>query len=301
MGQLRLQLHMFSRWPRLLKDLFVETYQEWSDADVARMGAALAYYALLSLAPLLILVISLIGAIWDAEAVRGEVVNYLESFVGRPAAETIQSLIQNSSLRGGGLMASILGFLALVWGATSVVAELQASMDALWKVRQPGGIIALLRQRSSAFIIIVMAGFLFLISMLMSALVAALGKFFGNYLPIPAWVLETVNSILSMLLNTALCALLFKTVPKVSLEWEDVILGAGFTALLLTLGKTAIGLYLGKAGVASTFGAAGSLVVIMVWAYYSAQLFFFGAEFTRVYAKKFGSRPNPTVDLKPAA
>jgi membrane protein len=292
-GNLSLQLHTFARWPSSLKDLFVETYKEWSAAGVERMGAALAYYALLSLAPLLILVISGVSLLWDAEAVRGEVVNYLENFIGRQAAEAIQGLIQDTSLKGGGVIASMLGFLTLVWGATSVVAELQSSMDTLWKCRQPGGLRALLKQRSSAFIVIVMAGFLFLISMLMSAVVAAMGTFFSNFLPVPAWLLESVNSLLSLLLNTALCALLFKTIPKVSLEWDDVLLGAGFTAILLTIGKTAIGLYLGKAGFASTFGAAGSLVVIMVWVYYSAQLFFFGAEFTRVYAGKFGSRPAP--------
>ena len=164
-------------------------------------------------------------------------------------------------------------------------------MNELWKIKQESGLKALLKQRSSAFIIIVMAGFLFLISMLMNAVVAAMGKFFVGFLPVPEWVLQSANSALSLLLNTALCALLFKRIPNVSLEWRDVLLGAGFTALLLTLGKTAIGLYLGKAGVATTFGAAGSLVIIIVWVYYSAQLFFFGAEFTRVYARAFGSKP----------
>jgi membrane protein len=277
--------------PGLLKSVFAQTFNEWYQIGVARMGAALAYYAILSLAPLLVLVIGAVSVIWDAEAVRGELVRYLQGFVGSQAAGAIQAMIQNTALKGGASLASVLGFLTLAWGATSVVAELQASMDTLWKVDQPSGLRALLEQRSSAFIVIIMAGFLFLISMLMNAAVAACGKFFEYSLPVPEWVLQGANSILSLLLNAALCALLFKKLPKIPLQWRDVIPGAALTAILLTAGKTGIGLYLGKAGLDSTFGAAGSFIVIMVWVYYSAQLFFFGAQFTKIYANEFGSKP----------
>jgi membrane protein len=287
------QRHTTPKGPRAVRKLFVQTYTDWMEAGVDRMGAALAYYALLSIAPMLILVIRVLSLIWDGEAIRGELVRYLQGFMGPRAAEAIQAMIQNSAWQGGGWIASLLGFLTLAWGATLVVAELQASMDSLWKIKQPSGLRAILKQRSSAFILIVTAGFLFLISMLINTALAALGKFFGGSLPVPEWILQAANSLLSLLLNAALCALLFKSIPKVPLEWRDVLPGAIFTAVLLTAGKTAIGLYLGKAGLDSTFGAAGSFVVIMVWVYYSAQLFFFGAEFTRVYANQFGSRPQP--------
>jgi membrane protein len=164
-------------------------------------------------------------------------------------------------------------------------------MDTLWGVRSPGGILGLLKQRSYAFVTIIVSGFLFLISMLVSAGVAAAGKYFGHLLPIGRVALENTDWILSIALNAALCAILFKSIPKVPLQWKDVIPGAVFTSILLTLGKAAIGFYLGKAGLESVFGAAGSVVLIMVWIYYSAQLFFFGAEFVKVYAGRHGSKP----------
>ena len=284
------------RPPRLIwsvktaKDLLAETYNEWSDAEAARMGAALAYYTMLSLAPLLILIIGIASLIWDAQAVSGELARQLESFVGRQAAETIQALIKNSTIKGGGIAASVIGFLTLALGATSIVAELRSSMNALWKIKEHGGLLSLLRQRSYAFVVIVIAGLLLLASILVSAILAAMGSFFGTLLPVPEFALQAINFLVSLFFITAVFATLFKTLPKVVLQWQDVLLGATFTAVLFTLAKTVIGIYLGKAGFSSTFGAAGSLVIILVWVYYSAQLFFFGAEFTRVYAKRYGSR-----------
>jgi membrane protein len=284
------------RPPRLIwsvktaKDLLAETYNAWSEAEAARMGAALAYYTMLSLAPLLILIIGVASLIWDAEAVSGELARQLESFVGVQAAATIQALIRNSSVKGGGITASVIGFLTLALGATSVVAELRSSMNKLWTIKERSGLLSLLRQRSYAFLVIVIAGLLLLASILVSAAVAAMGSFFGNLLPVPEWVLQVINFLISLLFITAVFATLFKTLPKIALEWHDVLLGAAFTAALFTVGKTVIGIYLGKAGFSSTFGAAGSLVIVLVWVYYSAQLFFFGAEFTRIYAKKYGSR-----------
>ena len=237
-------LLMFARL-RIVKELFVETFNEWSAADVFRMGAALAYYALLSLAPLLVLVIGLLSIIWDAEAVRGELVQYLAGFMGKEAAEGVQAIIQTSSQRREGVIASLLGFLTLAWGATSVVAELQSAIDALWKIQQPWGLRAVLKQRSYALVTILVAGFLFLISMLMSAVVAALTKYLEGPLPIASSILQSADSLISLLLNTALCAALFKRIPKVSLQWRDVIPGAALTAILLTIGKTAIAFYLG--------------------------------------------------------
>jgi membrane protein len=271
------------------KHLLAETYNEWSDAEASHMGAALAYYTMLSIAPLLVLIIGLASLVWDAEAVRGELTHHLEGFVGKQSAETIQALVQNTS-PGGSILTSALGFLTLLVGATSVVAELRTSVNKLWNIKERSGLSGLLRQRSYAFIVILIAGFLLLASMLLSAVLAAMGAFFGDMLPVPEWVLQSLNFVVSLLFITAVFAILFKTLPKVSLEWHDVFLGAAFTAILFTVGKTVIGLYLGKAGFTSTFGAAGSLVIVLVWVYYSAQLFFFGAEFTRVYSKTYGSK-----------
>jgi membrane protein len=285
-----LRVPRFSWSFKATKDLLSQTFNEWNDAEAARMGAALAYYAMLSIAPLLILIVGIASLVWDGEAVRGELAYQLQGVVGRQGAETIQTLIQNTGGKGGGIFASVMGFLTLVVGATSIVAELRSSMNKLWKIKERSGLMALVRQRSYAFFVITIAGLLLLASMLVSAALATMGAFFSNLLPTPEWVLQAVNFVVSLLFLTVVFASLFKTLPKVSLEWRDVFLGAAFTALLFTVGKTAIGLYLGKAGVGSTFGAAGSLVIVLVWVYYSSQLFFFGAEFTRVYAKEYGSK-----------
>jgi membrane protein len=294
-----LRVPRFSWSLRATKDLLSQTFNEWTNAEAARMGAALAYYAMLSIAPLLILIIGIASLVWDAEAVQGELAYRLEGVVGSQAAETIQALIKNTGGKGGGIIASVIGFLTLVVGATSIVAELRSSMNKLWKVKERSGLVALLRQRSYAFFVIAIAGFLLLASMLVSAALATMGAFFSNVLPTPEWILQTINFVVSLVFLTAVFASLFKTLPKVSLEWHDVLLGAAFTALLFTVGKTAIGLYLGKSSFASTFGAAGSLVIVLVWIYYSAQLFFFGAEFTRVYAKEYGSRHKSRRTQKP--
>jgi membrane protein len=285
-----LRVPRFSWSPKATKDLLSQTFNEWNEVEAARMGAALAYYAMLSIAPLLILIVGIASLVWDAEAVRGELANQLQGVIGRQGAETIQSLIRSSGSKGGGILTSALGFLTLLVGATSIVAELRSSMNKLWKIKERSGLLALVRQRSYALLVILIAGFLLLVSMLVSAALAAMGTFFSNLLPTPEWILQAVNFVVSLLFLTVVFASLFKTLPKVSLEWHDVLLGAAFTALLFTVGKTAIGLYLGKAGFASTFGAAGSLVIVLVWVYYSSQLFFFGAEFTRIYAKEYGSK-----------
>jgi membrane protein len=285
-----LRVPRFSWSPKATKHLLSQTFSEWNEAEAARMGAALAYYAMLSIAPLLVLIVGIASLVWDAQAVRGELANHLEDVIGRQAAETIQALIQNTGSKGGGIIASLLGFVTLLLGATSIVAELRSSVNKLWKIKEQSGLVTLLRQRSYALLVILIAGVLLLASMLVSATLATMGTFFGNLLPTPEWVLQAINFVVSLFFLTVVFASLFKTLPKVSLEWHDVLLGAAFTALLFTVGKTAIGLYLGKAGVGSTFGAAGSLVIVLVWVYYSAQIFFFGAEFTRVYAKEYGSR-----------
>ncbi len=274
---------------RKIKDLLVETYSEWSAAEAARMGAALAYYTMLSIAPLLILIIGVASLAWDEAAVRGELAIQLEGFIGRQGADTVQALIRQSNRAGGGVLASAVGLLTLLLGATSVVAELRSSVNKLWKVQERRGLTSMLRQRLYAFGIILIAGALLLTSMLVGAAAAVMGAFFANLLPVHEWVLQTVNFGISLAFVTLVFAILFKALPNEPLGWHDVLPGSAFTAFLFTVGKTAIGLYLGKAGFTSTFGAAGSLVLVLVWVYYSAQLFFFGAEFTRVYANRYGA------------
>lgn len=279
--------------------LLRQTAQSWLDDYAPSMGAALAYYTLFSLAPLLLIVISVAGLIFGEDAARGEMTLQLRSLMGDAGARAVQDLLASVRQPVEGSVATAVGLLLLLVGATTVFAELQDSLDRIWRVParvRPNGWLALVRGRLLSFGMILAIGFLLTVSLVVSAMTALVGKsvepFFGGWYVVGA----AVNGIGGFLLITAMFALIYKVMPRVRVHWKDVWTGAVFTAMLFTLGKFVIGLYIGRFGMISGFGAAGSLVIVLLWVYYSAQVFLFGAEFTWVYANACGSR-KPTQPI----
>jgi membrane protein len=266
--------------------LFKDSCSNWNDIDAPRLGAALAYYTILSLAPLLVLVVSLGGMIFGRRAAEGQLVWQFQDTIGTQGAQAVQAVLQSAHKPGASLLATIAGTLLLLFIASSVCAELRDSLNDVWgvHVESVGGIGAMLRYRFHAFALVVGIGFLLFVSLVVSALLAAAGKFVNGMLPAPAALLQILDIGLSLVVITILFALIYKVVPDVPIAWRDVWIGAGVTSILFTIGKVLIGLYLGKASVVSAYGAAGSLVALLVWVYYSAQIFLFGAGLTRRYA-----------------
>jgi membrane protein len=270
-----------------------QSISAWNNDYASSMGAALAYYTLFSLAPLLLLVIAVAGLVYGDEAARGAVLGQFGGLVGKEGATAIQGLLKSASHPARSIIASAISIVTLIVGATSIFAELQSDLDRVWRAPaaiRPAGIMGLLRTRLMSFGLIVSIGFLLLVSLVVSTALAAFAKWYGAWFP--GWVitLETLNQVVSLVFVTVLFALMYRILPSVRVAWRDVWYGAFATAVLFTIGKFLIGFYLGKAGVTSGFGAAGSIVILLVWVFYSAQIFLLGAEFTWLYAHSHGSR-----------
>lgn len=273
--------------------LLTQTGQSWLADYAPSMGAALAYYTLFSLAPLLLIVISVAGLVFGQDAARGEIAHQLSALMGDAGARAVQDLLASMDKPLEGSLATALGLLVLFVGATSVFAELQDALDRIWRVAalEPSrGWLALVRARLLSFGMILAIGFLLTVSLVAGAVLEIMGNWlqpvFGDWLTLAA----LVNAVGSFLLVMTMFALIYKVMPRAQVQWQDVWTGAVFTATLFTFGKFLIGLYIGRSGVISGFGAAGSLVVVLLWVYYSAQIFLIGAEFTWVYANAYGSR-----------
>ncbi len=281
--------------------LFPETFKEWSDDKVPRLAAALAYYTIFSIAPLLIIVIAIAGAVFGEEAARGEIVSQIQGLVGPDGAKFIETIIQNASQPQTGTIASIISVALLLIGATGLFSELQDSLNTIWEVKpKPGrGIINIIRTRFLSFAMILGIGFLLLVSLVVSAGLSAVVTYFSSLLPGADFIWQILNFVLSFAITTALFGLIFKVLPDVKITWNDVFIGAVITSFLFTIGRFVLGQYLGNATFGSTYGAAGSLVVILAWVNYAAQILFFGAEFTQVYARKYGSGITPTKNAIP--
>ena len=266
------------------------------------MGAALAYYTMFSIAPLLLIVVSVAGMFFGQEAARGEVFNQLERLMGAQGAAAVESLLLSASKPTESTLAAVIGTVALVVGATTVFAELQSALDRIWRApaRRISGLWSLLRARLLSIGMIMGLGFLLMVSLLLSAALSAFEKWWSPAFGGWATLAQVANVVVGFLLTTAIFAMIYKIMPRVQVAWRDVVVGAAVTALLFTVGKFLIGLYIGRAGVTSAFGAAGSLAVMLVWVYYSAQIFLMGAEFTWVYAHTFGSRAG-TREAQPPA
>jgi len=272
----------------------------WVEDYAPSMGAALSYYTVFSLAPILLIVISVAGLIFGAEAARGEIFGQLRGLMGADAAKTVEDILTGVNKPEQGIAATLIGFVVLLIGATTVFGELQDSLDRIWRAPardKTGGLWGLLRARLLSFGMILGIAFLLIVSLVLGAATAALGKWWSG--AFGGWdvLLQVVNILVGFGFTTVGFALIYKLMPRVKVRWHDVWIGAAVTALLFTIGRFLIGLYIGKSGVASGFGAAGSLVVIFIWVYYSAQIFLLGAEFTWVYAQTFGSmRDLPVPD-----
>lgn len=285
----------------------------WVDDYAQSMGAALAYYTMLSIAPFLLIVISLAGMIFGVEAARGEIAAQLQGLMGREGAVAVQELLESASKPAESMTAAVAGLVLLLIAATSVFAELQDSLDRIWRApkRDRRPIWSLLRARLLSFGTIAGISFLLMVSLVVSAALAAFGKMWGPRFADWQSMVAAVNAIFSYVLTTTVFAMIYKVMPRARVAWTDVLIGASVTSLLFTIGKSLIGLYIGRSGVTSGFGAAGSLVMAMIWVYYSAQIFLLGAEFTWAYALTFGSRkeqklpgaapavPSKTEDRKP--
>lgn len=272
-------------------NLLKETFAKWNKDNVPRMGAAMAYYTVFSLAPLLLIVIGIAGVVFGQEAAQGAIMDQLRGLLGPTAAKAIEDMVANASKPSSGILATIIGIITLFIGASGAFGELQAALNTIWEVpeRPNRGLLGLVRGRFLSMLMVIGTGFLLLVSLVLSAALAALGSFFSHLLPVPESVLQVLNFVLSFAVITLLFAMMYKILPDRPIGWNDVWIGAALTAFLFTIGKFLIGLYIGKANFASSYGAAGSLVVILVWVYYSTQILLFGAEFTYVYAKAHGS------------
>ena len=268
--------------------LLGETCVEWYEDRAPRLGAALAFYTVFALAPGLILIIALAALLLGKEAAQGQIISQVEDLAGFAGAQAVQAAIESARNAGSSLLATSLGIITLLFGLWGVFGELQDALNTIWGVRTPSGrgVLGVIRKRLWSFTMVVGIGFLLLVSLAASAWLAALGKFFSRLLPLPAAMMEATNALLSFVIITFMFAVIYKLLPDVKLAWRNVWTGAAVTAVLFTLGKTLIGLYLGRSTVGSVYGAAGSLIVILLWVYYSAQIVFFGAEFTKVYSRR---------------
>jgi membrane protein len=286
--------------PRVVWSLLSETFFEWYEDRAPRLGAALAFYTVFALAPALILIIALAALLLGKDAAQSQIISQVEDLAGNAGAQAVQAAIESARSAGGSLLATALGALTLLFGLWGVFGELQDALNTIWGVTTvPGrGVIGVIKKRFWSFTMVVGIGFLLLVSLAASAWLAALGKFFSRLLPLPAAMMETANALLSFVVITFMFAVIYKLLPDVRIAWRDVWTGAAVTAVLFTIGKSLIGLYLGRSTVASVYGAAGSLVVILLWVYYSAQIVFFGAEFTKVYSRRFGARTHEPALLR---
>jgi len=275
--------------------------QEWMKDKVPQLGAALAFYSVLSLAPLLVIAIAVAGMVFGEEAASGQLDAQIQELVGKEGGEAVKEMLANAQKPAAGSIAGIVGLVTLLVAASGVFGQLQDSMNTIWEVEpKPGrGIWGFLKDRFLSLSMVFGIGFLLLVSLILSSVLSALGSYFGGLLPIPAALLQGVELVVSFTVVTLLFAMIYNFLPDVEIAWGDVWVGSVITALLFAVGKFAIGLYLGRSSFGSAYGAAGSLVVLLVWIYYSSQILFFGAEFTKAYANQKGSRIRPDEDARP--
>jgi membrane protein len=283
--------------PKRIFKLVKETISEWQDDNVPLLAAALAYYTIFSLAPLLVIAIAIAGAFFGEEAAQREIAGQIQGFVGKDGAEAIQAMIQNANKpNAGGAIATLLGVVTLLLGASGVFGQLQTALNTIWDVKpKPGqGLRSFLQSRFLSFAMVVVIGFLLLVSLVLSALLAGISNFFGSFLPTLTALGVILNFFLSFSVTTFLFAAIYKFLPDVKVPWSNLWVGAAVTSFLFSIGKFLIGLYLGNSAVGSTYGSAGSLIVILIWVFYSAQILLIGAEFTQVYSRYRGFPIEPS-------
>ena len=283
---------------KLKAALFKEAAVKWSDHNAPRLGAALAFYTVLSLAPALVLIVALCGFLFGRDAVRGQIFWQVRDVIGDQAASAVQAILKSADRPASGIGATILGFLTLMIGASGVFVELRGTLNYIWDApaAQGSGLGSMIRERFFSFAMVLGSGFLLILSLICSVFIHAAGSWGGSLITMPSPVLEGLNAVITFLATVFLFALIYRLIPDVRVEWREVAMGSVVTAVLFGIGRFLIGLYLGKAGVASPYGAAGSLVALLVWLYYSAQIFLYGAEFTRECARHSRSNPQDMKD-----
>jgi membrane protein len=277
--------------------MFGSAARAWWDDDALRLGASLAYYTLFAIAPILLVATAIAGLVFGAAAVNGEIVGQLDHLIGREGARAVQSLLEGASQRRTGILATVVGSVTFVVAATGAFLELQAALNTIWRVKvKPGvNLRAFLIDRVRSFGLVMAIGFLLMVSLAVTAALAALNGWLSRYGPDVPLVWSGVSMLVSLTVTTGLFALLFRFLPDVRLHWRDVMTGALATAVLFTIGQLLIGLYLGQSSMASSYGAAGSVMILLLWVYYSCQILLFGAEFTRVWAARHGVKVKPEL------
>ena len=278
--------------PGTLTALLREAGAAWFADNAPRFGAALAFYTVFSLAPVLIVAVSVAGLVFGEKAAQSEIVRQFQGLIGAQGAAAIETIIQNTSRPALGVFATTLGLVAILVGASGAFIELQDALNTIWKVdsRTKSFWMVVIRQRVFSLGLVVASGFLLLTSLVVTAGLAATERFASNLLPLSGVLLESINFVFSFGMITILFAIIFKFIPDTTISWPDVRMGAAVTSLFFTVGKVLIGLYLGHSALTSVYGATGSLIIFLTWVYYSAQILLFGAELTHVYALKYGSR-----------
>ncbi len=266
--------------------LLKETFNEWKNDGGTRLGASLAYYTAFSLAPLLLLTIAIAGLVFGMSETRDRIFNELRATMGDQTARDIQSMLQAAKKPASGTLATIIGFGTLLLGASAVMDDLQFTLNKIWNAPQVSGFMNVVKDKLLSFGMVLGIGFLLLVSLVISTLLATMGRYFGYLLPLPEWLLQAINMLVSLTVITFLFAAIFKLLPNTHVRWSDVWEGAVFTSVLFTIGKSVLGIYLGKGTVGSSYGTAGSVLVLLLWLYYSAQILYFGAEFTKVTAQR---------------
>ena len=275
--------------------LIKEAFTEWQQDKASLLAAALAYYTVFSITPLLVIAIAIAGAVFGREAAQGEIVTQINQLVGQQGAEAIETALQNANQPELGSIASVISIVVLLIGASGVFAQLQEALNTVWNVKPKpnAGIWGFIRKRLLSFGVVLAIGFLLLVSLVFSAILSGISKLQINLLPGMTSFWQLLNFAISFGVISLLFALIYKYLPDVKIRWKDVWVGAIITALLFTIGKYLIGLYLGSGSLGSAYGAAGSLIVFLAWVFYSAQILLFGAEFTQVYARKYGKKIHP--------
>ncbi|MBV9782491.1 MAG: YihY/virulence factor BrkB family protein [Acidisphaera sp.] len=282
-------------WPLLKR-----TASDYIADDCLSRGAAIAYYTIFSIAPVLVIAIAVAGLAFGADAARGAIADQLSGLMGKESADALNSMVRSAANRSAGTLATIVGLVTLLITATGVFTEMQSALNAIWKAEPTGTTVGrLVRVRLASLGLVMSLGFLLLVSLVVSAGLTALGTWLKAFLPGTQFLLQGLNFVISFLLITLLFAAIYKVLPDKPLTWRDVGMGAVATAFLFTVGKFLISLYIGSSQVASSYGAAGALMVTLLWIYYSAQIFLLGAEFTKAFAERHGSKADPgarTVD-----
>ena len=289
---------------KTIRDLLTKSFSMWNQDSAPRLGASLAFYTILSISPLVILVVAIVSLVFSRSSAQSLLLAQVQSLIGSGGKDAVQTMLASGQKPSSGIISSVLGVFTLVFGASAVFTELRAALNAIWKVepaKTGSGLWAIARERLFSFGMVISVGFILLVSLLASAGLAAMTKFFSGLLPIAGVFWQVVNFIVSFLAVTLLFALILKYVPGTKIEWRDVRMGAITTALLFTVGKLLLGLYLGKTSPGSAYGAAGSLVVLVIWVYYSAQIFYFGAELTHTLALSREEREQDHIFPKNAA